>query len=123
VDRRFSATLSRLELDPTYTQKILDMVAESPDDDSKHISDPVLLLHRLTQSAMDKSVIEGPEEKALTKLAITYGVLRRLGFSEVRVEECLKAIRGTGLEEAYEWVREFLPLTDHEVEYLSFSSI
>ena len=38
-------------------------------------------------------------------MAITYGVLRRLGFSESRVEECLRSIGGIDLEEAYEWVR------------------
>lgn len=45
------------------------------------------------------------EEKAVAKLGITYGVLRRLGFSEERVEECLRSIRGIELEEAYDWVR------------------
>jgi ATP-dependent RNA helicase DHX29 len=41
----------------------------------------------------------------MAKLGVTYGVLRRLGFSEERVEQCLRAIRSVGLEEAYEWVR------------------
>ena len=38
------------------------------------------------------------------RLAVTYGILRRLGFSEERVEECLRAIPGVDLDEAYEWV-------------------
>ena len=38
------------------------------------------------------------------RLGITYGVLRRLGFSEARVEECLRAMLGVDLDEAYEWV-------------------
>lgn len=37
-------------------------------------------------------------------MAITYGVLRRLGFSESRVEECLRSIQGVDLDEAYDWV-------------------
>jgi hypothetical protein len=41
----------------------------------------------------------------VTRLGITYGVLRRLGFSQDRVDECLRAIQGVDLEEAYEWVR------------------
>lgn len=45
------------------------------------------------------------QDKALTRLGITYGVLRRLGFSESRVEECLRSIAGIGLDEAYDWVR------------------
>ncbi|THV04814.1 hypothetical protein K435DRAFT_790557, partial [Dendrothele bispora CBS 962.96] len=43
------------------------------------------------------------EDKALLKLAVTYGTLRRLGFSEKTVEECLKAINGVDLDEAYDW--------------------
>ncbi|EEB88525.1 hypothetical protein MPER_13594, partial [Moniliophthora perniciosa FA553] len=48
--------------------------------------------------------IEEPEDKVIGKLAITYGALRRLGFSEDRVQECLKAINGIELEEAYDWL-------------------
>jgi ATP-dependent RNA helicase DHX29 len=47
---------------------------------------------------------EESEDKAIGKLGITYGVLRRIGFAEERVEECLRAIRGVDLEEAYDWV-------------------
>lgn len=49
--------------------------------------------------------IEEPEEKSIAKIGLTYGVLRRLGFSELRVEECLRAIQGVDLDEAFEWVR------------------
>lgn len=34
--------------------------------------------------------------------------MRRLGFSEERVEECLRAISGVDLEEACDWVRDHL---------------
>lgn len=40
----------------------------------------------------------------LPRLGITYGVLRRLGFSDERVLECLKSIPGVDLDEAFEWV-------------------
>lgn len=40
----------------------------------------------------------------MPRLAVTYGVLRRLGFAEDKVEQCLRAISGAALEEAYEWV-------------------
>jgi ATP-dependent RNA helicase DHX29 len=54
---------------------------------------------------VEPRVVDGPsEEKALTRLAVTYGILRRLGFSEDRVEQCLRAIPGVDLDEAYEWV-------------------
>lgn len=62
----------------------------------------------LTQSVASKPIDE-PEEKAVVRLAITYGVLRRLGFSETRVEECLCAIGGVGMDEAFEWVCHALP--------------
>lgn len=53
----------------------------------------------------DKKTIPEPEDKAIAKLAISYGVLRRLGFSEERVEECLRSSSvGLDLEDAYEWV-------------------
>jgi ATP-dependent RNA helicase DHX29 len=48
------------------------------------------------------------EEKAISRLGITYGVLRRLGFSENKVYECLQAINGVSLDEAFEWVSCFL---------------
>lgn len=51
-----------------------------------------------------KKRLDEPEEKAITRLAITYGALRRLGFSEARVTDCLRAINGVDLDEAYEWV-------------------
>ena len=44
------------------------------------------------------------EDKALPRLAITYGVLRRLGFPEDTVEQCLRSIDGVELEEAIDWV-------------------
>jgi ATP-dependent RNA helicase DHX29 len=53
--------------------------------------------------------LDDSEEKVLMRLAITYGTLRRLGFSDARVEECLQAIPGVDVDEAYEWVRPPLP--------------
>lgn len=56
----------------------------------------------------DNKSIDEAEEKVINKMAITYGVLRRLGFSESRVEECLRSISGIDLEDAYEWVRSVI---------------
>ena len=58
----------------------------------------------------ERRPLEDSEDKALAKLGVTYGVLRRLGFSEDRVEECLRSISGVDLDEAYEWV-SFIPLS------------
>lgn len=57
----------------------------------------------LTRLTASKSIDE-PEEKLIVRLAITYGVLRRLGLTEARVEECLRSIRGVDLDEAFDWV-------------------
>lgn len=58
----------------------------------------------MAQTAPDRKLGEDNEEKVLSRLGITYGVLRRLGFTEERAEECLRAISGTELEEAFNWV-------------------
>ncbi|KAH9857918.1 P-loop containing nucleoside triphosphate hydrolase protein [Lenzites betulinus] len=84
-DRRFSDTLLRLDLDPTFVERILALALE----------------YEGTESS--KSIDE-PEDKALVRLAITYGSLRRLGFSEVRVDQCLRSIPGVELDEAVEWL-------------------
>lgn len=44
------------------------------------------------------------DDNALFRLGVTYGVLRRLGYSEETVAGCLEAIDGIDLEEAHEWV-------------------
>lgn len=48
--------------------------------------------------------IEESEEKAIGRLGITYGVLRRLGFDEALVENCLRRVSGVELDEALQWV-------------------
>ncbi len=53
--------------------------------------------------AVDTSI-----DKFLTKLGITYGVLRRLGFSEERVLQCLKEITTADIDDACDWVRNDL---------------
>jgi len=58
------------------------------------------------RSQGQKTLDDLSEEKIVTRLAITYGILRRLGFSEERVQECLNTIPGVELDEAYEWVSQ-----------------
>ncbi|KAF5375077.1 hypothetical protein D9758_000153 [Tetrapyrgos nigripes] len=84
-DRRYTKTLLSLEVDTLLIQRIFDLVS---------ISD---------LSEWNKKLDE-TEDKVMFKAAVTYGTLRRLGFSESRVEECLKAINGVELEEAYDWL-------------------
>ncbi|KAG6820381.1 hypothetical protein H0H93_001352 [Arthromyces matolae] len=83
MERRFSKTLPRIELDAVLVNRILDLSSEEPE---------------------AKKILEEPEEKAIARLGVTYGILRRLGFTESRVEECLRAIQGVDLDEAIEWL-------------------
>jgi ATP-dependent RNA helicase DHX29 len=67
----------------------------------------IVVLSILLSLPGERKLLEEPEEKTVARLGITYGVLRRLGFSQHRVDECLRAIQGVDLEEAYEWVHLF----------------
>ncbi|KZT30522.1 P-loop containing nucleoside triphosphate hydrolase protein [Neolentinus lepideus HHB14362 ss-1] len=89
-EKRFSDTLSRFELDASIIDRILALARKPGHDDSP-------------------KVINEPEEKALARLGVTFGVLRRLGFTEQRVEECLNAIKGIELDEAFEWLYIYCP--------------
>ncbi|KAJ7706044.1 P-loop containing nucleoside triphosphate hydrolase protein [Mycena rosella] len=95
MERRYSKTLPRLELDSVLTDRILNLILES-------------------DSGEGKKTVEESEDKAIGKLGITYGVLRRIGFTEDRVEECLRAIGGVELDEAYDWL--YLHCTEEELE-------
>lgn len=109
IDRRFSKTLPSLELDRLMIDRILDLAKDLQANEgiycvAQHDIDTESILGK-------KTTLDETEEKAVVKLAITYGVLRRLGFTEERVVECLVAINGVELEEAYEWVWVFFPTT------------
>ncbi|KAJ6621236.1 P-loop containing nucleoside triphosphate hydrolase protein [Mycena sp. CBHHK59/15] len=100
MDRRYSKTLPRLELDSALTDRILSLVLES-------------------DIGEGKKTLEESEDKAIGKLGITYGVLRRIGFTEDRVEECLRAIKGVQLDEAYDWL--YVHCSEEELEDKSLS--
>lgn len=58
----------------------------------------------LSLLSQGQKLLEETEEKALTRLGVTYGVLRRLGFGEDRVDECLRNTYDIDLEDAFDWV-------------------
>jgi len=104
VDRRFSKTLPRLDIDPLLRDKILGVWLDSQNREGKN-----RVLHRIAQNYISTLAIrfaEGSdsEEKAIARLGVNYGVLRRLGFKEDRVEECLRSSRGMDLEDIFGWV-------------------
>ncbi|XP_006454441.1 hypothetical protein AGABI2DRAFT_182424 [Agaricus bisporus var. bisporus H97] len=98
TDRNLSKNLNRVELHPQLRDEILGLVKDS---------------------LQEHKVLEEAEDKALARLGITYGVLRRLGFSEERVEESLRAISGLDLEEALDWLYTICA----EEEYLNNKGI
>jgi ATP-dependent RNA helicase DHX29 len=106
MERRLSSARPRLELDAAWVERVLDLIATS------HVGEGGYLRPLYCTLAMillytflpERRPLEDNEEKSLSKLGVTYGVLRRLGFSEDRVEECLYSITGVDLDEAYEWV-------------------
>lgn len=102
MDRRFAKSLPHLELESSLTNRIIAMVLESETGDGAWST--TFYFVQLTVILIEGKRLDEPEDKAIARLGITYGVLRRLNFSEKRVEECLRAIQGVDLEEAYEWV-------------------
>ncbi|KAF4605335.1 hypothetical protein EYR40_004119 [Pleurotus pulmonarius] len=98
-DRRFTQTLPELELDRSFANYITQLAIE----------------YKVLEN---KWTLDVSQDKALTRLGITYGVLRRLGFSESRVEECLRSIAGIGLDEAYDWL--YLHCSEQELNDTSY---
>ncbi|KAH9982442.1 P-loop containing nucleoside triphosphate hydrolase protein [Lactifluus volemus] len=96
TDRRFSNTMPLFDLGANIVGEILAMAR----DDWK------------SSSATKRTDLS--DDNALARLGVTYGVLRRLGYSEETVERCLAATDGTDLEEAHEWL--FLHCTDDELQ-------
>ena len=92
-----------LNLGPMVTDRILELALEGEKVEGEH-TQPGLFDVLSAQTWPDRKLSEDNEEKVLSRLGITYGVLRRLGFTEEIVEECLRAINGVELEEAFDWV-------------------
>lgn len=49
-------------------------------------------------------VASSDSEKLILRLAITHGILLKIGFLPERIEECLRACASWELEEALDWV-------------------
>ncbi|KAI0002050.1 P-loop containing nucleoside triphosphate hydrolase protein [Russula vinacea] len=99
TERRFSNTFPLLDLDAGVVGEILEMA-------------------RSSWSAKAPKRVDISDDSVLTRLGVTYGVLRRLGYSEETVSRCLKFIDGVDLEEAHEWL--FLNCTDDELQPHTF---
>ncbi|EIN14170.1 P-loop containing nucleoside triphosphate hydrolase protein [Punctularia strigosozonata HHB-11173 SS5] len=84
-EHRFAMEFPLLDLDPTHVQRIFELAA-------------------ISEESLGKKTVEGSEETAVARLGVTYGVLRRLNFSEERVQECLRSIDSVDLDDAYDWL-------------------
>jgi ATP-dependent RNA helicase DHX29 len=60
----------------------------------------------LTRLLLAPKRLDISDDSILIRLGVTYGVLRRLGYSEETVARCLESVDGVDLEEAHEWVRD-----------------
>lgn len=91
-----------------YQQGVLELVLDAQASDTCATCLPWFTCDaHLRSSIAVKIILDEPEDKVLPRLGITYGVLRRLGFGEERVLECLRSIHGVELDEAFEWVCSF----------------
>ncbi|KAI0094612.1 P-loop containing nucleoside triphosphate hydrolase protein [Irpex rosettiformis] len=89
-ERRFAETLPQIELDGAYVDEVLKLALSE------------------TQYNTPLNSPEESQEKLIPRIGVTYGVLRRLGFSEDTVETCLNSISGIDLVEAFDWARVYL---------------
>lgn len=90
TERSQAAGYTRIELESTLRSRILALLEETG---------------KVGESSTPP--LKRPEkldDKYLGKLGLAFGVLRRLGFSEERVFECLKAIPTVELEDALDWL-------------------
>ena len=63
------------------------------------------ILDPLAQEEEGKSKIAGESsDKTLPRLAIAYGILRRLGFQHAASIQCLQSVQNLDLDEALDWV-------------------
>jgi hypothetical protein len=84
-------------------------------------------LHRIAQTRnyiffLASKFGEDSEDKAIARLGVNYGVLRRLGFREDRVEECLRTTHGMDLEDMFDWVNNAI-LAFFILKFTCFSAI
>lgn len=63
------------------------------------------LIWTLFSLAVASTLVSSESEKVLLRLAITHGVLVKIGFTDERIEQCLNALTsGWELDDAMDWV-------------------
>lgn len=72
-----------------WRRRVLDLVAQEEEEKLKLLSES--------------------SNKVLPRLAIVYGVLRRLGFQHVASIQCLQSVQNLDLDTALDWVCIMFP--------------
>ncbi|KAF9512352.1 hypothetical protein BS47DRAFT_1330374 [Hydnum rufescens UP504] len=99
-DRRVAKSLPRLDFDPILRNRVLKLVREEK---------------AQTDDASSFPLLNEAPDKVLIRSGVTYGVLVRMGFSEERVNECLKASSTFELDEAFNWL--YLHCPEEELDF------
>ncbi|KAG9018209.1 hypothetical protein FRB90_011844, partial [Tulasnella sp. 427] len=86
-ERSLAAAYTRIDLDNAIRSRILALIEEADKEGKGRRKAP-----------------KKADDENLGKFGVTFGVLRRLGFSEERVLECLTAIPSVELEDALDWL-------------------
>lgn len=84
-DKRMAKTFPLLDVDQTVVDEVIELIAAGYSQDKLKLPDM-------------------PRDKLTSQIGITYGVLRRLGFSEELVLKCLRESSGVELEQALDWI-------------------
>lgn len=62
---------------------------------------------QLPQTSVDEECplpVYETEDKVVAKVATLWGILKQLGFTKERIEECLRAVRALELDDVLDWV-------------------
>lgn len=108
VDRRTSKGFNTVEVDPMLVEEVLRLYLEEEQSRGRSCFSSSVFLDSISW-LLARHYMDHTKEKAVTRLAVTYGILRRLGFSEDWVEQCLCAISGVEVDEALDWVSPGMP--------------
>ncbi|KDQ19932.1 hypothetical protein BOTBODRAFT_125441 [Botryobasidium botryosum FD-172 SS1] len=87
TDRRYSKSFATFRLDPVMRDCVLQLAINEEQSNEEELPP-----------------LNEPEDKVLARIGLTFGVLRRLGFSEERLHECFRSLSNFELDEALSWL-------------------
>lgn len=108
VEKDISKTIKAIEADRRYSRTFLSLSVDPA------LVDQIFQLHQEEEALEVRKYLDEPVEKVAARAAVTYGILRRLGFAVDKVEQCLHTIQGVDLDQACEWL--YVHCSDAELE-------